>query len=165
MKAYDSPMTGQRTNRSKPGVRLTIRGDGDSWLDLLTSGDKGSRDDGVVGLAKDTDGTEEVLSGSLESVEETTDLVCSARCLNRNDHRKLAYLVGGHEDLCQLLVVLEVHSPDGETLAVESRAVRTCAKLEFNRVDSLLVEPLQSIRGVQVGVLPLPLLEVESRLW
>jgi hypothetical protein len=57
--------------------RLTIRGDRDGWLDLLSSGNEGTGDDGVVGLAKNTNGTEEVLSGSLESVEETTDLYWS----------------------------------------------------------------------------------------
>lgn len=74
--------------------RLTIRGDRDGGLDLLASGDEGTRDDRVVGLAENTDGTEQVLSGSLQTVEETTDLV------------------GRHEDLGQLLVVLEVDSPD-----------------------------------------------------
>lgn len=36
----------------------TIRGDLDDRLDVLTSTDEGSGDDGVVGLAADTDGTE-----------------------------------------------------------------------------------------------------------
>jgi hypothetical protein len=79
----------------------TIRSDLDGGLDVLTSGDEGTGDDRVVGLAKDTDGTEEVLSGSLESIEETADLV------------------GRHEDLGQLVVILEVDSPDGETVVVE----------------------------------------------
>lgn len=100
---------------------LTIRGDRDGWLDLLTSGDEGTRDDRVVGLTEDTDGTEEVLSGSLESVEETTDLLRQLRPgYSKVD---LAYLVGGHEDLGQLLVVLEVDSPDGESLRVEPEEV------------------------------------------
>lgn len=36
----------------------TIRGDVDNGLDVLTSTDEGSGNDGVVGLAADTDGTE-----------------------------------------------------------------------------------------------------------
>jgi hypothetical protein len=96
----------------------------------LATEDEGTGDNGVIGLAEDTDGTEEVLPGSLETVEETTDLV------------------GRHEGLGELLVVLEVDSPDGESLAVE-----------------LLVEPWDGTgSGVQVGVLSLPLLEVEGRL-
>ena len=81
--------------------KRTIRGDINDRLDVLTSTDEGTGDDGVVGLSTDTNGTEEVLSGSLQSVEESTDLV------------------GGHEDLGQLVVVLEVDSPDGESLRVE----------------------------------------------
>jgi hypothetical protein len=79
----------------------TIRGDLDDRLDVLTSTDEGTGDDRVVGLSTDTNGTKEVLSGSLQSVEESTDLV------------------GRHEDLGQLVVVLEVDSPDGESLRVE----------------------------------------------
>lgn len=36
----------------------------------------------------------------------------------------MTYLVGGHEDLGQLVVVLEVDSPDGESLRVEPCTVK-----------------------------------------
>lgn len=62
--------------------------------------------------------------------------------------RPRTHLVRGHEHLGELGVVLEVDSPDGEALAVK-----------------LLVEPGEGLlAGVEVGVLPLPLLEVEGRL-
>lgn len=87
-------------------VRLPVGGDVDDGNDILTTEDEGTGDDGVVGLAEDTNGTEEVLPGSLETVEETADLVA------------------GHEGLGELLVILEVDSPDGESLVVEAKSQR-----------------------------------------
>lgn len=46
-------------------VKLTVWGNVDDWLDILSSGNEGTGDNRVVGLAEDTDGTEQVLSGSL----------------------------------------------------------------------------------------------------
>lgn len=56
-------------------VRLPVRGNRDDGDDVLSSEDQSSGDDGVVGLAEHSDGSEEVLSGSLESGKETSDLV------------------------------------------------------------------------------------------
>jgi hypothetical protein len=44
---------------------LTVWGNVDDWLNILSSGNEGTGNDRVVGLAEDTDGTEQVLSGSL----------------------------------------------------------------------------------------------------
>jgi len=99
---------------------------------LLATQDNNTGDDGVVRGAKDTNRAEEVLARSLPAGHETTDLV------------------GRHEGEGELLVVLEVDTPDGEALGVE-----------------VLVEPLEraaGTAGVEVRVLALPLLEVERRL-
>lgn len=75
-------------------VRLPVGGDGENRDGVLASDDKGTRDERVTGLAKDTHGTHGVLSRRLQSGEETTDQI------------------GGHEDLGQFVVVLVVDSPD-----------------------------------------------------
>ena len=71
-------------------------------LDVIASRDEHAGDNGVVSLAKDTQRPEEVLPRSLKTVEEA------------------ANLVGGHEYEGQLVVVLEVTSPDGESFFVEA---------------------------------------------
>lgn len=112
------------------GVRLPIRSDVHDGLVVLTSHDHDTGDERVVGLAEYTHGTHGVLSGSLESVEETTDQV------------------GRHEHLGELIVVLEVDSPDGPTLLVE-----------------VLVEPGDGTGlGVFVGVHSLPVVQLEVGL-
>ena len=83
-------------------VRLPVGGNVNDGLDILATEDEDTGDDGVVGLAKDAHGTEEVLAGRLETVEEA------------------ANLVGRHEGLGKLAVVLEVNTPDGEALLVEA---------------------------------------------
>ena len=82
-------------------VRLPIRGDVHDGLVVEAAADDGTGDDRVVGLAQDTHRAEEVLPRGLETVEEA------------------ANLVGGHEDLGELVVVLEVDTPDREALLVE----------------------------------------------
>ena len=90
-------------------VRLPIRSGIDNGLVVGTTGDEDTSDDRVVALAEDTNGTEDVFTGSLETVEEATDLV------------------GGHEGLGQLLVVLEVNSPDGISSGVVAKKTQTFA--------------------------------------
>ena len=87
-------------------VGFPIRSNVNDGLDVLTTGDQNTRNDGVVGGTKNTDGTEEVFARSLETVEETTDLV------------------RGHEGLGELLIVLEVDTPVGEALLVEANFVK-----------------------------------------
>lgn len=83
-------------------VRLPIGGDRDGGLDLLPAGDEDAADGGVVALAKDTHGTEEILARLLETVEESADEV-----------RR-------HVRLCQFVVVLVVNTPEGEALLVKA---------------------------------------------
>ena len=78
------------------GVGLHVGGDLEGGGSLLATDDKGTLDDGVVGLAEDSTGTEDVLAAALETGEETTDLVVA------------------HEGHGELLVVLEVHAPERE---------------------------------------------------
>lgn len=56
------------------GVRLPVGSDVNNGFSILASEDKDTGDNGVVGLAEDADRAEEVFSGSLKTVEETTDL-------------------------------------------------------------------------------------------
>ena len=84
-------------------VGFPIRSNVNDGLDVLTTGDQNTRNDGVVGGTKNTDGTEEVFARSLETVEEA------------------ANEVRGHKRLRQLGRVLEVDAPDGEALLVEAR--------------------------------------------
>lgn len=63
---------------------------------VLATDDKGTLDDGVVGLAEDGTGTEDVLAAALETGEEATDLVVA------------------HESHGELLVVEVVEAPDRE---------------------------------------------------
>jgi hypothetical protein len=58
---------------------LTVWGNVNNGLNVLSSEDQSTSDDRVVGFAEDTDGTEQVLSGCLETVEEATDLHISVR--------------------------------------------------------------------------------------
>lgn len=133
-------------------VGLPIRGNIDNGLDVLTTGNQSTTDDGVVGLAEDTHGTEEVLARSLETVEETADLV------------------RGHESLGELFVVLEVHAPQGVPLLVEtvSRMASPSTNVHISeKGHALFVEPLKRTSrttSVLVGVRPLPILEVQGRL-
>ena len=87
-------------------VGFPIRSNVNDGLDVLTTGDQNTRNDGVVGGTENTDGTEKVFTRSLETVEETTDLV------------------RGHEGLGELLVVLEVDTPVGEALLVKANFVK-----------------------------------------
>ena len=91
-------------------VRLEIGGDVDDRLDVLSSCNERTRDHRVVSLAEDAHGAEQVLARRLEAVEEP------------------ANLVRGHKRLRELLVVLEVNTPHGETLSVEAAQpeVRKC---------------------------------------
>lgn len=115
--SYDSPAPISSSTFDPWAGRLTIRGDLNDRLSLGSTEDQGARDNRVVGFTEDTDGTEEVFPGSLETVEETADLPESA---DVHYQRILStHLVRGHEDLCKLLVVLEVDPPDGESLLVE----------------------------------------------
>ena len=84
-------------------IGLPIWGDFDDGFDILPASNKDTRNPRVTGGAKDSNRAEEILARSLESVEESTDLV------------------GGHESLCQLFIVLEVDSPHGEAVVVEAR--------------------------------------------
>jgi hypothetical protein len=83
-------------------VRLPVRGGLNHRLDVRPAADERAGDDRVVRLAEDTDRAKEVLAGCLETVEEATDLI------------------GRHERLGELLVVLEVDTPDREALRVEA---------------------------------------------
>jgi hypothetical protein len=83
-------------------VGLPVRGDVNDRLNILATGNQDTTDDRVVGLAKDTHRTEEVLAGSLKTVEEAADQV-----------RR-------HEGLGQLVVVLKINTPDGKAILVEA---------------------------------------------
>lgn len=63
---------------------------------VLATDDEGTLDDGVVGLAEDGTGTEDVLAAALETGEEATDLVVA------------------HEGHGELVVVEVVEAPDRE---------------------------------------------------
>src|SRR5277367_1450458 len=69
---------------------------------FLSSKNQSSRNDGISGTAKDTDGTEKVFARSFKTVEESTDLV------------------GRHEGLSQLFVIPEINTPGGKSLIVDA---------------------------------------------
>ena len=48
----------------------------EGWLGLLAADDKGALDDGVVFLAVNGRGTEDIFAGGFEAGEEATCLVC-----------------------------------------------------------------------------------------
>lgn len=103
-------------------VGLVVGGDVEGGESILATDDEGTLDDGVVGLAEDGTAAEEVLAAGLETSEETTNLVVA------------------HEGHGELVVVLEVHAPDGELLEVD-----------------VLPEPGEGdLTGLLVGVLALP---------
>jgi hypothetical protein len=77
-------------------VRLHVGSDVERRLGLLSTDNEGTLDDGVVGLAEDGTGAEDVLAAALETREEATDLVVA------------------HEGEGKLLVVLVVEAPDRE---------------------------------------------------
>ena len=81
-------------------VRLPVGRDVDDWLDVLATCNQRAADDGVIRLPKHAHRSEQVLARRFEAVEEA------------------ANLVRGHERLRELVVVLEVHTPDGEALRV-----------------------------------------------
>lgn len=103
-------------------VGLDIGGDFEGGGGLLATDNEGTLDDGVVGLAEDGTGTEDVLAAALETSEEATDLVVA------------------HEGHGELVVVKEVHAPDGELVEL-----------------AVLPEPGKGVfTGLVVGVLALP---------
>ena len=83
-------------------VRLPVGRDINDGLDVLAARDERTADDRVVRLAEHTHRAEEVLARGLQAVEEAADLI-----------RR-------HEGLRELIVILEVHAPEGEALRVEA---------------------------------------------
>jgi hypothetical protein len=83
-------------------VALPIWGDVHDGLDFQTTEDQSARDNVVVALAENTDGGEEIFTGSFETIEEAGDLV------------------GGHECESELLIVLEIDAPDREASRVKA---------------------------------------------
>jgi hypothetical protein len=81
-------------------ITLPIGGAVHRKLNVVTSRDEHTSDNGVVGFAEDSQRSEEVLPRGLKSVEEASNLV------------------GRHENEGQLVVVLEVTSPHGERFLV-----------------------------------------------
>jgi hypothetical protein len=130
-------------------VRLPIRGDVDDGDGVLATENQGTGDDGVSGGTEDTNGAEEVLAGRLKTVEETSDLV------------------GGHEGLSELLVVLEVDPPCRVTLSIVAMSSSVFSFLLWSKMQhSLLVEPLKGTTGTAgllVRVSAFPVLEVQCR--
>lgn len=75
-------------------VALPVGGNVESVLVVVTTDDESSVDDGVVVLSVDGSASEDVLAGSLQTGEETTNQV------------------GGHEDAGELVVVLVLDAPE-----------------------------------------------------
>lgn len=81
-------------------IGLPIWSDIESGHSLVATDEESTTDDGVVVLAVDGGGTEDVLAGSLKTGEEATDEV------------------GAHESESQLIVVLVVDTPQGVLLGL-----------------------------------------------
>jgi len=131
-------------------VRLEIRGNIDHRLGILPTEDEDARDDGVVDRSEHTYRTEEVFSRGFQAVEEAADLV------------------GRHEDLRELAIVLEVDTPDGEALFVEAVVARLTYRIsDINFWESLLlVEPFDRAIGatsILVGIRSFPVVEDQGR--
>lgn len=110
-------------------VALVVGADLDSGEVVLATDHDHTTDDTVVVDTVHTSSAEHVLAGSLKTVEETTNLV------------------GSHEGHAELLVVLEVNTPQRPLLRVV-----------------VLPEPRKrNLASVLVGVHTLPVLEVEAR--
>ena len=109
---------------------------------LVVWSDRDGGDD-VLATGNDNTGDDRVV-GSTDDTDGTEEVLAGSL----KTVEETADLVVGHEGDGQLLVVFEVDAPDGEALGVK-----------------VLVEPWDgTLAGVEVGVLTLPLLEVERGL-
>jgi hypothetical protein len=110
-------------------VRLDVGSDVEGRKSLLATDEESTTNDGIVGGTVNGSGTEDVLAGTLEAGEETTDEV------------------GGHEGHGELVVVLVVHSPERVLLEVDVLPEPGKSNLTGLLVGVLALEVVESKGG------------------